>query len=207
MDNLANTATPRTTQFPQTAIKKRKELKLSSIYHRGLLTKSVVLPFNVIGKNLDETLESYIHSNFEGKCVVEGYVRPNSTKIIKYSSGTIIRGINVKFEVVFECDLCYLVEGMIVQCVSKNIVKAGIRAESAVDVPSPIDVFIAKDHNYAQNAQTQYFSSIKEGDKINVRVIGQRFELNKNYISVIGELVREKEYYVKPKNVTIRKNG
>ena len=44
----------------------------------------------------------------------------------------------------------------------------------------------------------------KEGDKINVRVIGQRFELNYKYISIIAELVKEKEitnFIKKPKIV------
>ena len=45
-----------------------------------------------------------------------------------------------------------------------------------------------------------YFSDVKEGDTIQVRVIGQRFELNDKYISIIGELVKEKEAFIpKPK--------
>jgi hypothetical protein len=79
---------------------------------------------------------------------------------------------------------------MIIQCVAKNITKAGIRAESANDVPSPVVVFIAKDHHF----NVSHFAEIKEGDKINVRVIGQRFELNDKYISIIGELIKEKDF-------------
>jgi hypothetical protein len=45
----------------------------------------------------------------------------------------------------------------------------------------------------------QQFNEIKEGDKMNIRVIGQRFELNDKYISIIGELVKEKEFKIKPK--------
>jgi hypothetical protein len=83
---------------------------------------------------------------------------------------------------------------MLISCVAKNITKAGIRAESANDVPSPVVVFIAKDHHY----NISYFNEVKEGDKITVRVIGQRFELNDKYVSVIGELIKpavEKEFY------------
>jgi len=94
------------------------------------------------------------------------------------------------FEVVFECDVCYPVEGMVVQCVVKNITKAGIRAESASDVPSPVVIHVAKDHHYS----VQYFNEVQEGDKINIRVIGQRFELNDKFISIIGTLIKEKEY-------------
>jgi hypothetical protein len=88
--------------------------------------------------------------------------------------------------VVFECDVCFPVEGMLISCLAKNITKAGIRAESAFDTPSPIVVFIARDHHYNDES----FSKVKEGDKIDVRVIGQRFELNDKYISIIGELIR-----------------
>ena len=70
-------------------------------------------------------------------------------------------------------------------CNAKNITKAGIRCESADEVPSPIVVFIARDHHFNSN----YFSTIQEDDKVTVKVIGQRFELNDKYISIIAELV------------------
>jgi DNA-directed RNA polymerase subunit E'/Rpb7 len=175
----------KTTQF-----KKRRDTKLQSIYSRCLLTRKIVLPINIIGKNLNEVIEEFIQDNFEGKCVVEGYIKPNSSKIIRYSSGVIERGNNVVFEVIFECDVCFPVEGMLIQCTVKNIVKAGIRAESANEVPSPVVVFVAKDHHF----NNQQFNETQVGDIITVRVVGQRFELNDKYVSIIGELVKEKEY-------------
>lgn len=179
---------------PVKQIKKRQD-KLQSIYTRCLLTRKIVLPITVIGKNLDNIIEDYIHNNFEGKCVVEGYIRPGSSKIIRYSSGIIERGNNIVFEVIFECDTCFPVEGMKISCTVKNIVKAGIRAESADDVPSPVVVFVARDHHY----NIHQFNEIQVGDKITIRVIGQRFELNDKYVSIIGELVKDKEYVPKQK--------
>jgi DNA-directed RNA polymerase subunit E'/Rpb7 len=178
-----------------THLKKRRDTKLQSIYSRCLLTRKIVLPITVIGKNLNEVIEEFIQDNFEGKCVVEGYVKPNSSKIIRYSSGLIERGNNVVFEIVFECDVCFPVEGMLISCTVKNVVKAGIRAESANDVPSPIVVFVAKDHHF----NNQQFNETQVGDIITVRVIGQRFELNDKYVSIIGELVKEKDYVPKQK--------
>ena len=169
---------------------KRKEAKLTTIYSRCLITRNIVLPITNIGKNIKEVIEENIKSNFEGKCLVEGFIKPNSAKIITYSSGIIYRGSSVSFEVIFECEVCFPVEGMLVSCVAKNITKAGIRAESATEVPSPVVVFIAKDHHY----NVSHFNDVKEGDKINVRVIGQRFELNDKFVSIIGELVKEKEF-------------
>jgi len=67
------------------------------------------------------------------------------------------------------------------------------------EVPSPVVIFIAKDHHYNINQ----FNELQVGDNINIRVIGQRFELNDKYVSVIGELVKEKpDYTNKPKQPT-----
>jgi hypothetical protein len=43
----------------------------------------------------------------------------------------------------------------------------------------------------------QYFSTIEEGSKFTARVIGQRFELNDKYVSIIAELVEPKKEYSK----------
>ena len=169
--------------------KRRREAKLQSVYSRCLISRKIVLSINTIGKNLKETIEENIKTNFEGKCVVEGDIKPNSSVILSYSSGIIQGGNKILFEVVFECDICFPVEGQLISCIAKNITKAGIRAESADDVPSPIVVFIAKDHHYSM----PNFADIKQGDKLNVQVIGQRFELNDKYISIIGTIKESKE--------------
>ena len=174
---------------------KKKGNIITSIYSRGLITRNVTLTITNIGKNIKETLEKAIAFNFEGKCLVEGFIKPNSSKIITYSSGLIERGNIISFEIIFECDICFPVEGTKISCVAKNITKAGIRGESAFDVPSPIVVFIARDHHY----NVAEFGTVKEDDKFTVRVIGQRFELNDKFISIIGELVKEKPDYKKIK--------
>lgn len=185
----------------QQKIYKKKEIKYSGIYSRSLITRSVVLPIVTIGKNIKETIEKCIAINFEGKCIVEGFVKPNSSKIITYSSG-VVQGTNIKFEVVFECQICCPVEGMLIPCIAKNITKAGIRAESDEELPSPIVVFIMRDHHY----MSKYFSSINENDKIMVRVIGQRFELNDKYVSIIGEAVDpKKDFQSGPKKSGVKK--
>ena len=175
--------------------KKRKVQRTQTVYSRCLINRKIVLPITSIGKNLQEVIEENVKANFEGKCLVEGYIKDNSSKIITYSSGTINRGNYISFEVVFECEVCFPVEGMIIQCVAKNVTKAGIRAESASEVPSPIVVFVAKDHHF----NVPHFAEIQEGDKINIRVIGQRFELNDKYISIIGELIKDKPDYTQQK--------
>jgi|UniRef100_A0A6C0HQF9 DNA-directed RNA polymerase subunit E'/Rpb7 len=169
---------------------KKKQQVENNIYTRSLITRSISIPIVSVGKNIQETIEKYVSLNYEGKCVVEGFIKPNSCKIVTHSSG-LIRGTNIVFEVVFECQICCPVEGMLIQCIAKNITKAGIRAESSDETPSPIVVFVTRDHHYMM----QYFSTIEEGSKFTARVIGQRFELNDKYVSIIAELVEPKKDY------------
>jgi len=183
----------------------KKDTQMYYIYSKSLLTRNITLPITIIGRNIKETIENVINHHYEGKCLVEGYIKPKSSKIITFSSG-VIAGDNISFEVVFECMICNPVEGMNIMCVAKNITKAGIRAESATEIPSPIVVFIARDHHFNNNK----FINIQEGDTMVVRVIGQRFELNDSYISIIGELINsnintEKNTGMKKPRIVIEK--
>jgi DNA-directed RNA polymerase subunit E'/Rpb7 len=154
-----------------------------ALFSNALITKKIHVNIQNIGSNIKQTLEKMIATDIEGKCIVEGFVQSGSTKIMTYSSG-LIQGAFVTFEVVYECSICSPVEGMSITCIAKNITKAGIRAETA-DSPSPVVIFVARDHHYT----TPYFSEVKENDEIVVKVIGQRYELNDKYISIIAELV------------------
>ena len=154
-----------------------------SLFTPALITKKIHVNIQNIGNNIKQTLEKMIASDIEGKCIVEGFVKNGSTKIMTYSSG-LIKGSTVTFEVAYECSICSPVEGMSITCVAKNITKAGIRAETA-DSPSPVVIFVARDHHNT----TPYFSDVKENDEITVKVIGQRYELNDKYISIIAELM------------------
>jgi DNA-directed RNA polymerase subunit E'/Rpb7 len=170
---------------------KTNKRRATGIYSPMLITRKIVLSIINVGSNIKQTLENVIAKQVEGRCVVEGFVKPISTKILTYSSGT-LKGSDIEYEVVFECLVCSPVEGMHIACVAKNITKAGIRAETSED-PSPVVIFIARDHHLT----SAYFANVEESNAINVRVIGQRYELNDKYISVIAELLEPREEKVK----------
>lgn len=174
----------------QNARYKQKETK--SVYSSCQITKRIILPVTAIGKNIQQTLETTISKMIGGKCIVEGYVKSESIKVLTFSSG-IVKGENILFDVVFNCDVCFPVAGMLLNCIVKNITKAGIRAESSDDKYSPFVLFIARDHYYASD----YFNSIEENEKVVARVIAQRFELNDKYVSIIAELIPPSKDYNK----------
>jgi len=160
---------------------------MSKIYSKNILTRNVNIPFKKASKNIEKLLKREIQRDIEGKCIKCGYIKRDSIVIVSYSSG-MITSDSLQYEVVFESLVCRPAEGMVISCKVENITKAGIRA-TLDDKESPLIIFIARDHHY--NNKT--FSKTKEGDKIKVLVVGQRYELNDTYISVIAELKKTKK--------------
>jgi DNA-directed RNA polymerase subunit E'/Rpb7 len=164
----------------------RQNKPIQSLYFRAEIEKCIWLLNTHIDENLNQTLEDYIKTTIEGKCIVEGFVKHNSTKIKTFSSGKIVEGTHVAFDVVFECDICNPPNGMLIHCVAKNITLAGISGESANDINSPINVLVPKD--YHVNKNNDYFNEIKVGDKFYIKVIACLFQLKDTHVSILGEL-------------------
>jgi len=168
----------------------KKPLDNSHVYIRSLLTQKTVLKYDEVNSELFNILETKIKKLNEGKCIKEGYVKNNSVKLLTYSSGELFDN-KILFECVFECLITNPVESTLIYCITKSITKVGVRAELIVDDEiSPYIIFIARDHHY----NNESFSQIKENDIIQVRILGQRYELNDKFISIIAELISINNY-------------
>ena len=176
-------------------IKKNRIKK--GLWMKNMLTRRILLPFHSIGSNIRENVQKKLEEKLYNKCSKEGYIKNGSIKILSYSSG-LVEANNVIFEVMFECDICHPVEGQIIKCQVKNITRAGIRAVYTKEKVSPITVFVARDHHYNNEA----FLKVKENEEITIKVIGIRYELHDETISVLGELKASKINKAKTK-VTI----
>lgn len=193
-----------------TIVKQKPEPKAKAndrtlgIYHQVLLTRRITLSIAAVGGNIRQLLEEYINQNISGLCGPEGYIAPNSAKVMNYSS-PVLKADLVVFQVTFECLVCNPVEGMVINAVAKNVTKAGIRAEvgdlNDDNTQTPMVIFVSRDHH----AQNKTFNDINVDDQIQVRIIGVRFKMNDKYISAIAQLVDkpsvEKNIKRKPKLV------
>ena len=167
----------------------KNDKKFDDVYIESLLTTKVELSITDIGENLISQLQYVIEQKHEGKCIVEGYIKPGSVKIKNYSSGT-VKGEYIVFHIVWTCLVCNPVEGMLIKCNTKTITKAGIHAEVIDENGNiPITVFIARDHHFTHKD----YNSITENSLIEIAVIGTRFELNDPYICVIAKLKKDSD--------------
>ena len=158
-----------------------------SLYHPTLIQHKVCLPFSEIHdfNNLRGQLMRHVSAQMSGKCIAEGFVKPDSCNIRSHSVG-IFAGGNISFNLEIECMLCCPEEGTVMKCVAKTVTQAGIRAHACTE-PSPVIIYISRDMHEASSAQSRMMDSIKTDDTITMRVIGKRFELNDKHVSVIGE--------------------
>lgn len=170
-------------------VSKKRKLKIIDIFSPNICDEKIEVNIGYIGKNIKEVLRKRLAEKFEGTCCRYGYVKEDSLSILNYSAG-IIEDNKIIFTCTIEMLVCLPVEGMIIECQAKNITKAGIRAEVHKYNPSPLVIFVARDHHF----QNSYFNNVKENDIIHVRVIGVRYELNDKYISTIAEIIIPKDY-------------
>lgn len=172
-------------------------------YMSSVLTIKLFLKITEIGESVKKNLEDTIRLKTEGKCIAEGYIRPNSIHILNYSSGK-VNGDLIEYHASYQCMLAHPVEGMEVECVCKMINKAGIHAEVIDNDDTngttnvPIIVYIARDHHI----NNRMFENVHENAKILVKIVGVRYELNDPHITTIGKLLNHVDEEFSEKSAT-----
>jgi DNA-directed RNA polymerase subunit E'/Rpb7 len=164
--------------------RENKEYKIYEPYIVSVLETRIFLSITEVGDGLKKNLEDMVSYRNEGKCIPQGYIKPGSVKIMTFSAGK-VNGDRIEYKVVYQCEVCFPVEGMLIECTCKTVTKAGIHAEVADSNGNvPLVVFVARDHHINHSL----FESAEEKARMVVKVVGARFELNDANICVIGSL-------------------
>ena len=169
---------------------------MTNIYTTILTSETLFINVCDLDNNLENSLLEILKHKVEGKCSIDGFIKPNSIKIKQISEGNLQSNF-IEFKVTYTCLTAYPVESQPITCRVKSITKVGIRAEIDDDI-SPFIIFLARDHHY----NIPEFSNVIEEDLIDVRVLGQRFELNDVNICIIAEFIK-KNNTIKQQEITI----
>ena len=166
-------------------------MESNNIFEEGLIQRDIEITINELDKiptikfhdNLKKYIENKINNQIGGKCIEDGYIKPNSILVTGVSTGEVRHSL-IRYSVLCSCSISCPTEGMIIDCVAQTITNGGIKAAVA-EYPndSPMIIFIAKELT---------MSSVKpiiENDVFKAKIIGVHFELNDTYVSVIAKLV------------------
>ncbi len=158
-----------------------------NIFTKHILNEKIKLKYSNVDNNIENNILNVLQNKIENKCIIHGFVKKDSIKILDTSSGELFSDYII-FNVQFECLIACPYESMILNCKIESSTKVGFKCSIVEeDNISPYLIFIARDHNYNNSR----FSEININDNIEVRVIGYRFELNDAFISIIAELLEE----------------
>lgn len=163
-----------------------KEEKETTLFVKGIIHRRISLPITLATgpRDLQDVLLETISRLVEGRCAKEGFIRPKSCHILTFSAGT-LHADEVDYEVVFDCMICCPAVHAIIDCAVVEMTKPGIRAET-IDKPSPIVVFIASEPFMLKK---EFQDKMHKDATVRIRVVGQRYELNDMYISILGEII------------------
>ena len=61
---------------------KQQNEKDFGVYNRTILSRKIHLGVSEVGRNVKQNLEARLAHQLEGKCIVEGFIRPGSIRIL-----------------------------------------------------------------------------------------------------------------------------
>lgn len=166
---------------------------INNIYFNNILVKKIVVKSKYLNENIDNYIFTYLKEKVEGICIDEGYIKPESVKIVKKSIGMLLGSRftgDITYEVAFSASICNPVIGNIILCKVKFINKLGILANNG-----PLSIIIGR-----QIQKNEDFNNINIGDMIKVEVITKKISLNDKEIRIIAKIWNENEKNSNKKN-------
>lgn len=137
-----------------------------------------------------------LQRNLEGVCTRYGYIKPGSIDIVKRSIGSFMKqnfNAHIRFEVVCKADVCNPPIGSTLEAIVKNKNALGIHAESYLTIDGKeqpvLDVIVPK--KSAGIISEVNLDELDIGHKINVEVLGKRYQLNDKKISIIAKAIKD----------------
>lgn len=156
-----------------------------ALFTKSLITATVQLSMYRIDSGIAYTLFSTLKQKVEGKCIKQGFVRPNSVELFSYSPG-VVKNEFVVFDTVYYADVCYPMVGQVVHCTIKSITKGGLHmfVRDEESNTCPVIVFVSAEYHRDIDFDTQF----RPNQKVAAEIIGIKFQLNDRSITAIAKL-------------------
>ena len=154
---------------------------MDPLFERRELTKKVHIHSKHLQRNIQSSLIAQLKTHYQGRCLAEGYIQPDSFTILKYSVGraNYLKG-GVDYDVTFQSDICLPHPNQHFKGKVVLISKAGLH----IDLP-PLKVLIPRDLHLGNPT----FESIKADMETEFEVFGSQFKQDDETIVVVGKLV------------------
>jgi len=157
---------------------------VSDLFHDTMINTTISVELRECHSIDDFILQKL--KKYEGKCISSGFVKRDSIEIISRTLGkTNIynNSSSIYYHVQFKASILNPLKDEEITCIVKKQNKMGILAVGENN--NPLRIIIARQHHLEEVWEKNY--NVKKGDKINVVIVGTRFSINDNVISVIAK--------------------
>jgi len=155
---------------------------------------SIILTPNELNNNFENVILAKLKSTLENSCSKHGYIKKDSIKIIKRSTGYIkeshLNG-NIAYDLCCIAEICNPIQDSIIKCVVKAKNNLGLRAIGMHEDMAILEVIIPKITSGIQSEVN--IDDVKIGDSVNVLVCGKKFTLYDKMISIVGKILKDKD--------------
>ena len=160
---------------------------MDNIYFNSLLTKKINIESRYLDENIDNYIEKCLKNKVEGYCIDEGYVEPDSLKIITKSVGSLLGSRftgDVTYNIAYTANVCNPIIGNVIDCKVKFINKIGLLGNNG-----PLTILIPR---YVQD-ENENMNKINENDIVKIEIIAKKFYLNSKEIKIVGKIWNNEE--------------
>jgi len=159
---------------------------------------SIQLTSSELKVNFEKTIKDKLRRKYEGICTKYGFIKPESIDIQKRSIGVFSKqhfNGHIKFDILCNAEVCNPIKGLVVEAEIKNKNALGLLAESSIDINDKnipiLDIIIPK--KAAGILSEIDLENVNIGDIIYVMILGKKYQLNDEKISIIGKAVKSLE--------------
>ena len=154
---------------------------------------TIILMPNELNKTFETTILQKIKSTLENSCSKHGYIKKDSIKVIKRSTGYIKEAHfngNIAYDLNCIAEICNPAQDSMVKCIVKAKNNLGLLAIGKYEDMAILEVIIPKITSGILSDVN--IDNINVGDEINVIVCGKKFTLYDKMISIIGRIIKDK---------------
>lgn len=143
-----------------------------------------------ITNDMSKSILKVLRNEKEGICSNHGFIKKDSIKICEIGPGkvelTSFHGY-INYTVKYSAQVCNPVKDDIVNATVQNINNFGILCTSTVSNQTVLEIIVPK-HSPAIVSSIN-LENVKIGDKVMVQIIGKKYQLYNEKISIIGKIV------------------
>ena len=191
----AKAATQKTTQkatgnaSPAVAQQPKSKYEFAPIYHQRILSENIqLMPKTLNTYDLDKVIIDILKKKVEGKCISDGFIKLDSVEIVSRSLGCMENHVfngSVSYFLKYKADICSPTTGQIIECYVETNDETNSVCYVGDEVTSPVEIYLFRE-NYVGNAE---YASLKQGDRIAVRVLKTQVEFGNDKILVGAEFL------------------